>query len=131
MNILIFTGVGPISSFSFFKPESLKQVEKKTEILDKSVDPAYKEEGLDYFDQTDGLQAPYSDDHIEPDYENKESGYDVNKFKRKAHQPQDPTRRKSRYEYQTIDYYETTDDLRAPFDNSLEIKTKKNQPGRP
>ena len=117
MNIFIFTGVGPISSFSFFQPESLKLDEKK--IFDKSVDPAYKEDSLDYFDQTDGLQAPYS-------------GYNENflsKFKRKAHQPQDeeniftirlyPTRRKSQYQYQTVDYYETTDDLRAPFDNVI------------
>ena len=117
MNNLILAGVGTISSFSFFQPESLKQDEKR--IVDESVDPAYKENGLDYFDQTDGLQAPYS-------------GYNENflsKFKRKAHQPQDeeniftirlyPTRRKSRYEYQTVDYYETTDDLRAPFDKNL------------
>ena len=84
---------------------------------------------MDYFDQTDGLQAPYSDDDSELTHENKKSGDDVNylnKFKRKTHQPQDeenifnirlyPSRRKSRHEYQTVDYYETMDDLRAPFD---------------
>ena len=113
MNILIFTGVGPISSFSFFQPESFKPDEKK--IFNKFGDPAYKEEGLDYFDQTDGLQAPYSDDDSELADENKKRGDD---------QPQDPTRRKSQYEYQTIDYYETRDDLRAPFDKNNLYKVK-------
>ena len=92
MNIFIFTGVGPISSFSFFQPESLKQDEKKKKILDKSVDQAYKEEGFDNFDRTDALQTPYSDDDIEIAYVNKKRGDDVNflnKFKRKTHQLQD------------------------------------------
>jgi hypothetical protein len=75
------------------------------------------------------LQAPYSDDHIKLADENNKRVYDVNflnNFKRKIHQPQDeenvfhirldPTRRKSQYEYQTVEYYETKDVLRAHFD---------------
>ena len=127
MIYIFFTGVGTISSFRFFQPEPLKQDEKKSEILDKSGDPAC----LDYFDQTDTLQAPYSDDHIEIAGESKNRGDDenfLNKLKRKTHQPQyfdhsyqhqetiyniilDNTGRKSHYKYQCVDYYKTNDDL--------------------